>query len=128
MSTCRSCGVAPCVNPSFCTASRRADAHLAGERKAGRQRESAEVLRARRLLADADNVSLDRAWHEINDRCNHATPQSTVEAIMLCMRERGLAALKEPANVERLSRCDAAAKAQIEKRIAARVARKEISK
>jgi hypothetical protein len=33
------------------------------------------------------------------------------------VRERGIAALKEPANLERLARCDAAAKAQIDKRI-----------
>ena len=46
------------------------------------------------------------------------TPQTTIEAIMYCVRERGLAALKEPANVERLSRCDAAAKAEINRRIA----------
>ena len=46
------------------------------------------------------------------------TPEVTIEAVMYCVRERGLAALKEPANVERLSRCDAAAKAVIETRIA----------
>jgi hypothetical protein len=45
------------------------------------------------------------------------TPQVTIEAIMICVRERGISALKEPENIERLLRCDAAAKAQIEHRI-----------
>jgi hypothetical protein len=46
------------------------------------------------------------------------TPQATIEAILHGVRQRGVAALKEPAQVERLSRCDAAAKAAIDKRIA----------
>jgi hypothetical protein len=52
------------------------------------------------------------------DWCNsHPTPQVTIEAIMYCVCERGLAALKEPENLERLVRCDATARAQIDKRI-----------
>jgi hypothetical protein len=47
-----------------------------------------------------------------------ATPQATVEAIMVAVRERGLAAFKDAANVERLARCDQAARAQINRRIA----------
>jgi hypothetical protein len=123
MTACRTCGVNPCVNPSFCAASRRADAHLAAERKAGRLRESAEVLRARRLLAD--DISLERAWAELNDPRSHPTPQATIEAILHCVRERGLAALNEPATVERLARCDAAAKAILDKRIAKLMRTKE---
>ena len=46
------------------------------------------------------------------------TPQVTIEAIMLCVRERGLGALQEPANLERLARCDAAARKQIKDRLA----------
>jgi hypothetical protein len=46
------------------------------------------------------------------------TPQTTIEAVMYSVRDRGLAALKEPASIERLSRCDAAAHAQINARIA----------
>jgi hypothetical protein len=45
------------------------------------------------------------------------TPQITIEAIMYCVRERGLAALKELANRERLLRCDPAARQQINERI-----------
>jgi hypothetical protein len=46
------------------------------------------------------------------------TPQSTIEAVMYCVRERGLAGLEEPNNVERLLRCGPAARAQIDERIA----------
>jgi hypothetical protein len=46
-----------------------------------------------------------------------STPQSTVEAIVHCVRERGVGALREPANIERLSCCDEAASEQINKRI-----------
>lgn len=49
---------------------------------------------------------------------NRPTPQVTIEAVLYCVRECGLAALKEPANLERLSRCDEAARAQINDRIA----------
>jgi hypothetical protein len=44
-------------------------------------------------------------------------PQVTVEAIMWPVRERGVAALEEAANQERLKKCDAAAMAQIDLRI-----------
>ena len=52
------------------------------------------------------------------------TPQTTVEAIMYCVRERGLGALNEAANLERLSRCDPAARTQINKRIATLIEKK----
>jgi hypothetical protein len=55
------------------------------------------------------------------------TPRSTVEAIVWAVRERGVAALKEPANIERLSRCDAAARTEINKRIASLIAAKKIA-
>jgi hypothetical protein len=47
------------------------------------------------------------------------TPRTTIEAIMWCVRERGLNALREPENIERLSRCDTGAKAEINQRIEA---------
>jgi hypothetical protein len=47
------------------------------------------------------------------------TPQTTVEAILYCVRERGPAVLKEPGNIERLRRCDKAARAEIDRRMAA---------
>jgi hypothetical protein len=45
------------------------------------------------------------------------TPRSTIDAILYCVRTRGLAALKEPANLERLRRCDAKVQAEIDRRI-----------
>jgi hypothetical protein len=54
----------------------------------------------------------------MSEPSRYATPQSVIEAIMYCVRERGLEALKEPANVERLSRCDKAAMVEIERRCA----------
>ena len=46
------------------------------------------------------------------------TPPTTVEAILYSVRARGPSALQEAANIERLGRCDAAALAQIDKRMA----------
>jgi hypothetical protein len=86
------------------------------DKKRSAERKDPSTLRARRLLND--NVSIERAWAELNDPLNHWTPKVTIEAVVYSIRERGLAALKEPANVERLSRCNAAAKAEIEQRIA----------
>jgi hypothetical protein len=45
------------------------------------------------------------------------TPRTIIEAIMFCVRERGPQALHEPGNIERLSRCDNAAIAEIDARI-----------
>lgn len=46
------------------------------------------------------------------------TPQTTIEAVIWACRERGLDALHEAETIERLRRCDAAARQQIEKRLA----------
>jgi hypothetical protein len=46
------------------------------------------------------------------------TPQCTIEAILYCVRERGVAALHEPANLERLKLCDSAALAQVDAGVA----------
>ena len=77
---------------------------------------SEETLRARRLLSD--DVSIERAWNEINNPHSRPTPQSTVEAILHCVRERGIATLDEPKNIERLRGCDVTALAEINQRIA----------
>jgi hypothetical protein len=47
-----------------------------------------------------------------------STPQATVEAIMFCVRERGVSALKESPNIARLRTCDGPARTQINHRIA----------
>jgi hypothetical protein len=46
------------------------------------------------------------------------TPQTTIEAILHCVRKRGPGALEEPENIARLSTCDEAALAEIDRRIA----------
>jgi hypothetical protein len=95
VSACAICGAEPCINPSFCRTSREAD--------------------RRRALGQRPQYI--EAWPSANEPALHPTPQTTMDAILYCVRERGVAALKEPANVERLSRCDAAAKRQIDARI-----------
>lgn len=47
-----------------------------------------------------------------------STPQTTIEAVMYCVRERGLAALREPANQQRLMTFDNVARVEVNKRIA----------
>lgn len=46
------------------------------------------------------------------------TPQTTIEAVLYCVRERGLPALKERANLARLMTFDDAAFAELSARIA----------
>ena len=69
------------------------------------------------LPKDWDTMSFEKLAGILNDPSRRPTPQVTVEAIMFSVRERGLAALQEPDTIERLSRCDEAAQAQINKRI-----------
>jgi hypothetical protein len=66
-----------------------------------------------------DEMSVGSLWDALNDPRRHATPQATVDAVMYAVRERGVTALKEPANLERLSRCDVKARAEINRRAAA---------
>jgi hypothetical protein len=61
--------------------------------------------------------SVDRLWHEINNPNACPTPRVVIEAIWLCVRERGIAALAESGNQERLTRCDDTARAELERRI-----------
>jgi hypothetical protein len=63
-----------------------------------------------------NTMSIDALYRAFNTRSS--TPQATVEAVIVAVRERGLAALKNAANVERLGRCDHAARAEINQRIA----------
>jgi hypothetical protein len=65
-----------------------------------------------------NNLSVGALWQQLNDPRRWPTPPSTVEAICRCVRERGIEALKEPANVDRLARCDEAARAEINRRVA----------
>jgi len=78
-------------------------------------REQRFATRTRRL--PTADLSVDCLYAELNDAQHRPTPQVTIEAIMICVRKRGVAALKEPANVERLSRCDENARTEINRRI-----------
>jgi hypothetical protein len=94
---------------TFRAACRKADA---------RQRQSPEdpaILRARRLLAD-DGISLERAWHELNSTPGRAA-NSTVEALMLGLRERGVGALREPHVRRRLAELDDAQALKVAERL-----------
>jgi hypothetical protein len=75
----------------------------------------ATLQRMGRLLKE--DVSLDRALSEINRQGNRPTPRVIIEAIWICIRERGLAALNEPDTKQRLASCDAAARAELTRRI-----------
>jgi len=121
----RLCEAWDCLFPEhdFCTGRLRRHSLDSFERACDRADElarqqcvSEETLRARRLLSD--DVSIERAWNEINDPHRRPTPRSTVEAILHRVRERGIAALDEAENIERLGQCDPAAMEQINQRIA----------
>src|SRR5262245_27555227 len=79
----------------------RADANLAVDTH---QLESAEILRARRLLDE--NVSLERAWSEMQASRGRAA-SSTVDALVFSLRAGG-AALACPHARRRLSALDEA--------------------
>ena len=69
---------------------------------------------ARRRQADGTSA--------MNTAATRTTPRTTIEAILWCVRERGVEALRETANIERLLRCDATARAEINERITRRLA------
>jgi hypothetical protein len=100
---CPTCGCEPCPLPSFCKSCREADA------KAAKQYNDPHLKQLWRLMDD--EISLERASAEMMKA--RPTPTATIEAIKQSVRDRGVAALKEPANRERLLRCDAAARAEI---------------
>jgi hypothetical protein len=67
--------------------------------------EPQRLRRLRRLLND--NISFERAWHELST--NHTkgrAAQSTVEALMYSLRERGVKALEESDTRRRLAQLD----------------------
>jgi hypothetical protein len=74
------------------------------------------------------NLPPDRAEKQRppSERRSRPTPRTTVEAILWCVRERGIEALRETANIERLLRCDSAARAEINERITRGIASKGV--
>jgi hypothetical protein len=95
----------PCINPSFCAASRAEDA---------RRRDQLQK-RDERIPGSWDEMSIEALWACFNDR--RQTPRVTIEAIWLAIRERGLGALDEPDTKFRLESCDSAARAELARRI-----------
>jgi hypothetical protein len=72
--------------------------------------------RLRRLLED--EVSLERAWHELNDGRNRSTPKATIDAVWWAICERGMSALAEPRIADRIANFDEAARSELDRRIA----------
>jgi hypothetical protein len=110
---CDVCGTSPCLRPGFCAECRKADA----------RRRSVRID----LLPEGwDVISFGALCDQLARRLR-GTPQSTVDALMCALRARGLPALKAPAGIERLLRCDTVARSEINKRIAKLVAAKKIA-
>jgi hypothetical protein len=84
---CDICFFAPCFTPGFCSLCREDE--------------------GRRLQAPVASPKPKK----------RPTPQTTIGAIMWCVRERGPQALQEQENIERLGRCDDAAISEIERRL-----------
>lgn len=88
---CPTCGHDPCQTPGFCASCRAVDRRNERER----QTPTARSLKIRRLVADP-TVSLDRAWNELNSgRQRVEAAQTTVDALMVSLLNRGPAALTE---------------------------------
>ena len=112
---CPSCGCKPCPTPSFCAVCRGADQRKAAGWKpqyVSEWTDWPETPGHIRYDWDSSNVSLDALFNRPS-----GTPQSTIEAILCGVRARGVGALNEPANIERLSQCDEWARAEINQQI-----------
>src|SRR5262249_61767067 len=79
-SMCDSCGEQPCGGPTFCAASREADA-----------RQNSKLRAPSRVPQDWDAMSFEELWRHFNS--NRPTPQVRIEAIWYAVRQRGLDAL-----------------------------------
>jgi hypothetical protein len=63
--------------------------------------EPKRLARLRRLMAD--DISIDRAWHELE--ADRTAPKATVDALMFSLR-RGINELTQPSTLRRLSMLD----------------------
>src|SRR5262245_26676286 len=104
---CPMCGGRPCRSESWCDTCWLAE-----------QEHRKNAKPKSKLPPSWNEMSLDALYNFINSE-PRPTPEVTVEAIMYSVRERGVAALKEPDTRERLSRCDAQPRAEINRQIAA---------
>jgi len=75
-----------------------------------------EIGRLRRLMDD--NISRERAWHELSDIRNRPTPKATIDAVWWAICERGMGALAELPIVDRIANFDEAARSELGRRIA----------
>jgi hypothetical protein len=66
----------------------------------------------------ADDVSVNRVWHELNDVGNRSTPKATIDAVWGAICERGMSALAEPRIADRIASFDEAARSELDRRIA----------
>jgi len=86
-------------------ASWRASAKDYHEQRASRRTSEAisleRLAHLRRLMAD--DISIDRAWHELE--ADRTAPKATVEALMFSLR-RGINELTQPSTLRRLSTLD----------------------
>jgi hypothetical protein len=78
--------------------------------------EPERLAQLRKLMGD--NISLDRAWHELNDIRNWPTPAATLNALWWAICERGMNALAEPPISDRIASFDEAARFELDRRIA----------
>jgi hypothetical protein len=83
---------------------READCKVAAGKK------NPKLERLRELMAD--DISLERAWHELRDR--RLIPEMTLAAVKQAVRDRGVAALSEPSTRDRLQKWDADARKRFE--------------
>jgi hypothetical protein len=83
-----------------------------------RQRAPGFDLSSFEMACDAAEREAARCRDRAPSKSICPTPEVTVQAILLDIRERGLAVLKEPATRERLARCDSAARGRINRCIA----------
>jgi len=95
-------------------------------RVVGRRVASVVVGSMSELFPDESSIATAEARTAELTRGECRTPQTTIEAIMRTVRVRGVVALTEPANIERLSRCNPAARAEINERIKRLIEAKEI--
>ena len=105
--------------PSECIAA-RGEHRSANHAIPKARRSTPQAVRGAVLPEDWHEMSLGALWDHLNRP--RKTPQTTIEAVIHSVRERGDAALIEPANIERLLECDDDPGIEINERIARLIA------
>jgi len=107
------CRIEPCAVP-------RGEHRSANHVIPKARRSTPQAVRGAFLPEDWQEMSLGALWDHLNRP--RKTPQTTIQAVIHSVRERGVAALKEPANIERLLECDDDSRIEINERIAPLIA------